>query len=245
MPTLTEDIELVRKQLREWHSRTSYPFPGVPPEMRVDPTSTEEWQEWKLIDVAYELTEVESLEAKLPVPLPQYFKAFMLSYHTMNMDFGEYSLPESWSDRPLARNFGILLDPSFWEAGYLQIGNARGCGDPLLLDFQSVTGNDYAVTIFNHDVVPHEVMGDRTKLKPYESFIAPSFREFFRLLLNQDTSIFPAPTSAEEQRRNVAWEEVEQLLAQQGLPRYHRPKEVPSTDPWAIAEFLRKRGSTS
>jgi SMI1 / KNR4 family (SUKH-1) len=241
MTTFNADIDYIREQLRNWHAQQNLPHPGVPVEMRVDPTSKEEWQSWRLIDSTYGLQTVEEFESRLPAPLPQFFKAYILSCHTMNMDFGEYQLPESWSNRTLEQNFYELLITNFWGAGYMQFGAARGCGDPLLFDFQSPNneGDDYAVVLFNHDVVPHEAIGNRDRLRPYETRLAPSFREFFELLLEYNASIFPAPVSPEEERRNEAWREVATLLEEKGLPPYHRPAEVSPTDPWAIAEFLR------
>lgn len=118
-------------------------------------------------------------------------------------------------------------------------GDARGCGDPLLMDFQSVDDGDYRVLVFNHDVVPRQILKDRERLKPYESPLAPSFRTFFDLILDGDRSIFPAPQSPEEIRRNIAWSEVAELLESKGLPKYFRPAGVSPADPWAIAEFLR------
>jgi hypothetical protein len=239
-PTLESDVAYIRTRLAAWHAELDLPHPGVPVEMRTDPTCNEEWQSWRLIDSTYSWKDVNAFERRLPTPLPQFFKAYMLAFHTLGMDFGEYNLPESPSDRSLARNFVMLLDDTFWATGYMQFGHARGCGDPLLLDFQSVVKEgDYGVVVFNHDVVPHEIIKDREKLKPYESRLAPSFRTFFDLVLDGDESVFPAPPSPEEKRRNIAWAEVAELLEKKGLPKYFRPKEVPSTDPWAIANFLR------
>lgn len=242
MPTLEADIEYIRKELSKHHSQIDLPHPGVPVEMRVDPDSDEEWQYWRLIEPGYTLDDVTAFEEQLPAPLPQFVRAYMLAYHTVDMDFGEYHLPESLSNHTLQENFSQLRISLFWEAGYLIFGGARGCGDPLVLDFQSPTvDGDYPVAVFNHDVVPRDVYEDRAKLKPYESSLAPSFRRFFDLLMQHDESIFPAPVSPEENRRNLAWEEVRSLLKQKGLPEYYRPKEISPSDPWAIAEFLRTK----
>jgi len=240
IPTLETDIAYIRTGLAAWHAQLALPFPGVPVEMRTDPTCDDEWQSWRLIDSTYSMTDVDAFEQQLPAPLPQFFKAYMLAFHFLNMDFGEYSLPESPSDCTLARNFNTLLNDTFWTAGYMQFGDARGCGDPLLMDFHSVDEQgDYRVVVFNHDVVPRDIIKDRERLKPFESQLALSFRSFFDLVLKGDESIFPAPPSPEERRRNIAWAEVAELLEKKGLPKYFRPREVPASDPWAIAKFLR------
>lgn len=241
MPSLDEDIRYIRTQIRNWHAETDIPYPGVPSDMRVDPASDEEWQSWRAIDSTITADMVARFEQQLPAPLPQFFRAYILACHTLGMDFGEYHLPELPSNRSLAQSFYTLTDKTFWAAGYMQFGSARGCGDPLLFDFQSpIEDGDYAVVVFNHDVVPHQVLENRTALKPYESLLAPSFRTFFDLVLAYDDSIFPAPTSPEEKRRNAAWDEVEQILAEKGYPRYFRPKGIISDDPWQIAKAIRE-----
>ncbi len=240
MPTLEDDIQYIRTEIRAWHARTNIPHPGGPADMQVDAASDDERQSWYPIDSQLTAEAIHEFEKKLPAPLPPFFRAYMLACHTLGMDFGEYHLPESRSDRALPQSFYALTDSTFWRAGYMQFGSARGCGDPLLFDYQSPNAeHDYLVVVFNHDVVPHEVKDDLTALKPYESFLAPSFREFFDLVLSYDDSIFPAPPSPEEERRNSAWAEVATILEQKGLPRFYRPKEVSPFDPWAIAIFLR------
>jgi len=243
MTTLAEDIELVRDQLRRWHARMTIPMYCVPPEMQEGsgPEEDEECQYWKLVDSTYSVEMIDRFEERLPAPLPQYFKAFMLAYHTMCVDFGDYQLPASPCNESLEKNFAELLNDQLWEAGYILIGGARGCGDPLLLDFESATSDgDYPVAVFNHDVVPFEILRDRIRLKPYESLLASSFREFFRLLTEHDDAIFPPPPSPEEVRRNEAWQEVRTLLKQRGLGPYDYPEGVSSSDPWEIAKFLRE-----
>lgn len=240
MPTLEQDIVYLRKEIRAWHARTDLPYPGVPFDMRVDPKSEEEWQAWRAVDSTYTIDSILELEQQLPAPLPPFFHAYILACHTLGMDFGEYHLPESRSDRSLATNFSTLLESSLWEAGYMQFGRARGCGDPLCFDFQSPTAaHDYPIVVFNHDVVPSELLSDRNALGPYRADVAGSFREFFDLLLSRDNRLIPVPISPEEQRRNAAWEEVNSLLDKQCLPRHYRPEGVSPSDPWAIAEFLR------
>ena len=241
MPQLDEDIAYIRTEIRGWHAQTDIPHPDVPADMRVDPGSSEEWQSWRAIDSTITPEMIASFEQQLPAPLPQFFRAYILACHTLGMDFGEYHLPESPSDKTLTHSFYTLSDSTLWAAGYMQFGSARGCGDPLLFDFHTPTEDgDYAVVVFNHDVVPHEALQNRTALRPYESLLAPSFRGFFDLVLAYDETIFPAPLAPEEARRNAAWAEVATILREKGLPKFYRPKEVSSSYPWAIAEFLRR-----
>ncbi|MEM7315154.1 MAG: SMI1/KNR4 family protein, partial [Planctomycetota bacterium] len=175
MPSLEDDIRYIGTKIRDWHAQTDVPHLGVPADMRVDPSSEEEWQCWRPIDSSITLEMIADFERQLPAPLPQFFRAYILGCHTLGMDFGEYHLPESPSDKTLAQSFSTLPDSTFWAAGYMQFGSARGCGDPLLFDFQSTTSDgDYAIVVFNHDVVPHEVLNDRKGLKPYESLLAHS-----------------------------------------------------------------------
>lgn len=108
-PTLDSDIDYIRTRLAAWLEQQSLPHPGVPVEMRTDPSSIEEWQSWRLIDSTYSLEDVNAFERRLPAALPQFFKAYMLACHTLSMDFGEYTLPDSPSDRTLAENFDMLL----------------------------------------------------------------------------------------------------------------------------------------
>ncbi|TWU01094.1 SMI1/KNR4 family protein [Stieleria varia] len=240
MPSLDEDIDYIRAAIRDWHARTNHLHPCVPADMRSDPNPDEEWQSWRAIDSTITLASVASFERQLPASLPQFFRAYMLGCHALGMDFGEYRLPDSPSDKTIEQSFSVLRDSTFWAAGYMQIGTARGCGDPLLFDFQSPTDDgDYAIVVFNHDVVPREIRDDRSALKPYESLLAPSFRAFFDLVLGYDDSIFPAPLSAEETRRNDAWDEVTRILEEKGYPRYFRPKGIPADDPWQIAKAIR------
>ena len=240
MPNLERDIDYIRTEIRDWHAQTDIPHPGVPSAMKADPASTEEWQSWHAIDSTFTTDAISELESQLPAPLPPFFRAYILSCHTLGMDFGEYNLPESPSDRTLSSSYGTLLVSTFWDAGYMQFGSARGCGDPVCFDFRSpAADHDYPVVVFNHDVVPRDALSDRTALAPYRSLVAASFREFFDLVLSYDDSIFPVPISPEEQRRKVAWEEVATILEQKGLPKFFRPEGVSPSDPWAIAEFLR------
>ncbi len=242
MPTLEEDILYIRTEVRDWHAQMNLPHPCVPTGMRTDPNSDEEWQSWHAIDSTFTLEAVAEFERPLPAALPQLFRAYILGCHTLGMDFGEYRLPDSPSNKTLKQNFYTLRDPTFWAAGYMQFGVARGCGDPLVFDFQSPTADgDYPVAVFNHDVVPREILENRTALKPYEALVAPTFREFLELVLARDERIFPAPLSPEETRRDAAWAEVQEILAEKGYPGHFRPKGVPLDDPWQIAEAMRDR----
>lgn len=152
--------------------------------MRGGLDSDEEWQSWQAIDSTFTPEAVAEFERPLPAALPQFFRAYILGCHTLGMDFGEYHLPSSPSDKTLKQNFYTLRDPTFWAA--------RGCGDPLVFDFPAPTADgDYPVAVFNHDVVPHEILENREALKPYEAVVAPSFREFFELVLANDDSTKP------------------------------------------------------
>ena len=230
MSTLAEDIDLIRREVRDWHTSLCA---GMSAEMRDE-------DDWRLIDSTIKESSVAAFEQQLPSLLPQSYRAFLLSYHASFLDFGEYSLPNLRHDERLGESLELLLHPEFWGVGYMQIGWASGCGDPLVMDFKSATPDgDYPICVFNHDIVPEDCWGDRELLEPWKALIAGSFREFFLALLHGDDGIFPRPRAPEEQRRNVAWEEVERLLKEKGLPSYHRPDGVPKTDPWKIAEFVR------
>ena len=240
MATLKEDIELIRRELTQWYADGAYCLPGVPTKMKADPNSDEEWCDWKMIPSTYTLSDISAFEARLPAPLPPFFKAYILSNHVMDFDFGEYTFPGLKSDRTLDENFAELLHAAHWDIGFILIGSGRGCGDPIFMDFMSPTADgDYPVSIFNHDVVPRSFWTSREKLERYNSIVARSVRDYFFGLLHGDETLFPAPQSLEELRRNDAWARVRELLVQQGLDPYHRPAGIPSDDPWAIAQYLR------
>lgn len=150
MTTLQNDINLIRDELSRWYTNSMYCLPGVPTKMKVEPNSDEEWTDWKMLPSTYTESDLSKFEAKLPAPLPQFFKAYILSNHVMDFDFGEYTFPGLIIDQTLEENLYELLTDEFWNDGFILIGSGRGCGDPIVMDFMSPTDDgDYPVLIFN------------------------------------------------------------------------------------------------
>jgi hypothetical protein len=218
-------------------------LPAVPEDMQVkgevDPDDSD-WFVWRMLPSTVSEKDLAKLAAKLPAPLPPFYKSFLASRFVLDLDQGDYTLPSLPSDKPLYEVASLLRQDFAHGAGFMQFGQARGCGDPLCFDIQRPTPDgDYPVVVFNHDVVPRQAWSNRQMLMPYAGEVAPSFRDFLPKFLSGDESIFPPPKSAEEIRRDAAWEEVAALCKAKGLDPHYRPPGVSRSDPWAIAKFLR------
>jgi len=237
-----EDVIEVARLLDLWAAGRSPLFTVAPPEAaRVGDLAPDGWGEWRMIPSRVKPGDVDSLESSLGVRLPPFYRAFLCCRVVLDLDFGDYTLPTLGCEEPLADVRTYLRAEV--GPGFLQFGSARGCGDPLCFDLMSGTQDgDYPVVVFNHDVVPHATWGVRADLQRYAAVVAPSFRGFLTSLLTGDNTIFPAPQSPEEMRRNAAWARVQALLRQKGFASHYRPPGIDATDPWAIADALEEAG---
>jgi hypothetical protein len=177
------DVQHVRRCLEAYYARCSQVLPGVPDEMRRGEWQQDDWVDWKLVPSRLTEADVTALEAELPFRLPPLFRAFLVTYFVLDMDFGEFSLPQLPSDDPLVEVRRYLLQPQLWRIGYAQFAGGT-CGDPVCFDLHSPTPDgDFPVVAINHDrIVPHENWRHRDLVEPHASWEAGSFREFFTRL---------------------------------------------------------------
>jgi hypothetical protein len=142
-----------------------------------------DWMDWKLVPSRLTEADILTLENELPFHLPPLFRAFLVTYYVLDMDFGDFRLPQLPSDDPLVEVRRWLLQPALWQIGYAQFGGGT-FGDPLCFDLRSATpGGDYAVVAINHDgILPHENWQYRDRVEPHAKPVAASFREFFTKL---------------------------------------------------------------
>lgn len=197
----------VQQLLMAWQRATG-PFvsPWVPDDMvpaRPDPLLEDPssgWQTWHLVPTRVSLADVAALNGLLPSPLPLSFVAFLTSYAFLPLDFGhDYGLPGLPTTDPLRelRTYAACVD--LCAAGFVQVGVARGCGDPVCLDLERPASNgECPVVVFNHDFVPAQAWGDRDALLPYSAELRPSFLSFLRSIIDGDDDLFPPPLSAAE-----------------------------------------------
>jgi hypothetical protein len=174
------DVDLVRRCLKAYYARCSQVLPGVPAEMRRGEWQQNDWVDWKLVPSRLTEADVLLLEAELPFRLPPLFRAFLVTYFVLDMDFGDFSLPQLPSDDPLKEVQRYLLQPDLWRIGYAQFAGGT-CGDPVCFDLRAPTPDgDFPVVAINHDwIVPHENWRHRERVEPHAKQEAGSFREFF------------------------------------------------------------------
>lgn len=180
------DIQQVKRCLEAYYVRCPQVMPGVPVEMRRGEWEKDGWMDWKLVPSRLTEVDVVALEAELPFRLPPFFRAFLVTYFVLDLDFGNFQLPALPSNDPLRDVRPCLLRPTLWRIGYAPCGGA--CGDPVCFDLQAPTcDGDFAVVAINHDwIVPHENWQHRERVEPHASRQAGSFREFFtRLCLGE------------------------------------------------------------
>jgi hypothetical protein len=181
------DVQLVKRCLEAYYENCSQVLPNVPDDMKRGTWQQDDWVDWKMIPSRLTETDVEILEAKLPFRLPPLFRAFLVTYFVLDMDFGQFCLPALPSDDPLKHVKLYLLQTNLWRIGYAQFASGD-CGDPVCFDLEAPTvEGDYPVVIINHDwIVPYENWQYRDRVEPHAKHVARSFREFFtRLCLGE------------------------------------------------------------
>ena len=205
--TLSEDRELIDRLLTAWYQLSAPRIEPDPPEdMRVGEVDDNGWWEWRLVESTVTTADLDDLEDELGLTLPPFYRAFLLSRACLGLEFGDfgvYSLPSLPTTDPLAKVEDLLFSDLRPEAGYLQFGSARGCGDLLCFDTHSPDAEgDYPVVVIDHELIapdsPREVMSY------YAAIVAPSFRDFLPRLLREDPSLFPPPLNPAELARNNA-----------------------------------------
>jgi hypothetical protein len=177
------DLALARRCLEAYYERCHQSLPVVPSDMRCDPSDTNEWVKWKLIESKLTEADILELERMLPFKLPPLFRAFLISYCVLDMDFGDFLLPELPSNTPLKKVRLYLLQRDLWDIGYAQFGS-NPYGDPLCFDLQSPTSDaDFAIVVINHDMIaPFENWKYRDRVQPHAKKVGESFRAFFSAL---------------------------------------------------------------
>lgn len=181
------DVDLVKRCLEAFYEGCPQVLPGVPTEMRRGEWQQDDWVDWKLISSRLTEADVIALESELPFHLPPLFRAFLITYFVLDMDFGEFHLPALPSNAPLENVKRFLLQPELWRIGYAQFAG-NDCGDPVCFDLQAPTPDgDYAVVTINHDwIVPYENWKHRDRVEAHAKRVSRSFREFFtRLCLGE------------------------------------------------------------
>ena len=183
------DVDFAKRCLETYYENCSQVLPGVPAEMRRGEWEQDGWTYWKLIPSRLTEADVHALESELTFHLPPLFRAFLISYFVLGLDFGEFQLPRLPCDEPLKEVRRYLLQPELWRIGYAQFGrNVEG--DPVCFDLKAPAADgDYPVVCINHDwIVPYENWKYRDRVEPYAKRISNSFREFFAQLCTQDVA---------------------------------------------------------
>ena len=177
------DVQLVKHCLDTYYTKCPQVLPRVPADMRRGQWQEDDWVDWKMIPSRLTEADVDALEKKLPFRLPPLFRAFLVTYFVLDLDFGEYQLPQLSSDAPLRDVQRYLLQPSLWAIGYSQCASS-GCGDPVCFDLHAPhEEGEFEVVVINHDmIVPFENWHRRDRVEPHATRVAGSFREFFTRL---------------------------------------------------------------
>lgn len=132
------DVELARRCVEAHYAGCPQVLPGVPADMRGGRWRRGDWEDWILVPSRLAEADIVALEAELPFRLPPLFRAFLVSYFVLDMDFGEYRLPELPSDGPLVPARRFLVQLALWDIGYAQFGD-HNYGDPLCFDLRAPT----------------------------------------------------------------------------------------------------------
>lgn len=181
------DVQLVKQCLEAYYEKCTQVLPDVPAEMRRGMWQNNDWVGWKLLPSRLTEADVAALEARLPFCLPPLFRAFLVAYFVLDMDFGEFQLPALPRDDPLKYVRRFLLRDELWRIGYGPFAGGA-CGDPVCFDLQAPTlDGDYPIVVINHDrIVPYDNWHHRDRVEPHTKRVANSFREFFtRLCLGE------------------------------------------------------------
>lgn len=176
----TSDIQLVKQCLEAYYAFCPKTLPRVPDDMRDGNWQEDDWVRWKLIKSRLSEADVMALESELPFPLPPLFRAFLVTYHVLDMDFGEFVLPVLPSDEPLKDVKQYFSHTNLWDIGYAQFASGE-CGDPVCFDLRApMPDGEFKIVVINHDNVSHpEDWLRRETIEPRATRVADSFREFF------------------------------------------------------------------
>lgn len=173
------DIQLVKQCLEAYYSFCPKMLPEVPDEMRDGSETDDDWVRWKLIESRLSEADVLELEEELPFSMPPLFRAFLVTYHVLDMDFGKFRLPELPSDAPLEQVRQYLFQANLWAIGYARFASGES-GDPVCFDLRApMPDGEFKVVVINHDNIsrPEDWLRQEA-VEPHATWVANSFREF-------------------------------------------------------------------
>ncbi|XOK60357.1 SMI1/KNR4 family protein [Paenibacillus elgii] len=177
----------------------------VPQEMRDGEVDEEGWVKWKLLDSTIGEDEIRAVESEYAVEFPPLFKAFLMSYHYVSLQFdnvevdGEYIGDCQFIEMPSLSSEDKLQSLEFlinaWEpllsAGYVPFAECEDSQGPVCFDtMRRQEDGDCPVVWFLHDYLhelSEEASRNRDHLAPYVRPIFGSFKEMMTVLCSQES----------------------------------------------------------
>ena len=175
-------IDKAKKLIEAYYEQSMQIAPDVPKQMIMGDWEQDGWNQWKLIPSVLNSKDIASLEEKLPYKLPEFYKAYLLSYCVLEMDFGKYRLSTIRPDRPLESvKFNLfwetLSEEHLWKQGFAPFAS-NDHGDPVCFDILSKEHeNDYPIYVINHD--GSEINSGREVILKESLRVSDSFEAFF------------------------------------------------------------------
>ncbi|WP_339324605.1 SMI1/KNR4 family protein [Paenibacillus sp. FSL W8-0194] len=149
--------------------------PGVPAPMKAD-DSQEEWSVWKLVPSTVSAEDISALEKEFGLTFPEWYKAFISTYHHYFDD-----IPEQDTNEPL-KNIRDMYNPLLCRLGYLPFAWDAEYGCIWCIDVGSGPDEDQqAIYEIDHEILfgMDEVHTDRKQLQEHLALLYPNFKAYF------------------------------------------------------------------
>ncbi|MGY3185811.1 SMI1/KNR4 family protein [Lysinibacillus sp. TE18511] len=143
--------------------------PDVPVEMKLADID-EEWSRWKMVPSVVTEDDIQALEKEFGLPFPEWYKAFISTYHHY-FDV----IPEQSVDEPL-NNVRDMYNPSLCSLGYLPFSWDEEYGKIICIDLND-NADEETCAIYEID---HEILfDDNADIQASLDYLYPNFKAYF------------------------------------------------------------------
>lgn len=149
--------------------------PDVPDVMKVADID-EEWSRWKLVPSTVSQEDVAALEEEFGLNFPEWYKAFISTYHHY-FDV----IPEQGIDEPFDR-IRDMYNPLLCKLGYLPFSWDTEYGKIRCIDLQESPDEEkFGIYEIDHEILfeMDEENTERNELKDSLIFLYPNFKTYF------------------------------------------------------------------
>ncbi|KOP80948.1 hypothetical protein AMS59_00420 [Lysinibacillus sp. FJAT-14745] len=142
--------------------------PDVPEEMKVVDIDAE-WSVWRMIPSAVTEEDIQTLEKEFGLNFPEWYKAFISTYHHYFDVIPEQSVKE-----PL-NNVRDMYNPSLCSLGYLPFSWDEEYGKIFCIDLKNDNEENCAIYEIEHEIL----FDDEADIQASLDYLYPNFKAYF------------------------------------------------------------------